>query len=290
MATTFATPVNSIQNYVGYPYRAPSGSTLTLTANHNIPSSAFDNSGWVRVTIIHLGVPKVILRAWSAPSSTTLAISGAIDGTTDNYTCVSGDVAELRITAGAFADIHTAVNNLETGSTAVCKIGNAVSGGTSKSVLFVDASGNLAQDNADFQWDDSTKTLTLTTTISSNPLVVKNNYTSYGPAVFLGQRGSSGTGNFIAFQSTYTSISTSNPFWTLGINPNTPNFSFSSWDGTNTLNYVTAAEVSGAAGIGFYTSTPVAKQTVYGSRGSNAALASLLTALANLGLIYDSTS
>jgi hypothetical protein len=45
-----------------------------------------------------------------------------------------------------------------------------------------------------------------------------------------------------------------------------------------------------ATGIGFYAATPVAKQTVTGSRGSNAALADLLTKLATLGLITDSTS
>lgn len=43
-------------------------------------------------------------------------------------------------------------------------------------------------------------------------------------------------------------------------------------------------------GLGFNGATPVAKPTVSGSRGSNAALASLLTALANLGLITDSSS
>ena len=42
--------------------------------------------------------------------------------------------------------------------------------------------------------------------------------------------------------------------------------------------------------VGFYGSAPVAKATVTGSRGGNAALASLLTALANLGLITDSTT
>lgn len=42
--------------------------------------------------------------------------------------------------------------------------------------------------------------------------------------------------------------------------------------------------------IGFYNTTPATKQTVTGSRGSNAALASLLTALATLGLITDSSS
>lgn len=41
---------------------------------------------------------------------------------------------------------------------------------------------------------------------------------------------------------------------------------------------------------GFYNTTPQTKQTVTGSRGGNAALASLLTALATVGLITDSTT
>lgn len=42
--------------------------------------------------------------------------------------------------------------------------------------------------------------------------------------------------------------------------------------------------------VGFNNTAPIAKPTVTGSRGSNAALASLLTALASYGLITDSTS
>lgn len=42
--------------------------------------------------------------------------------------------------------------------------------------------------------------------------------------------------------------------------------------------------------LGFYNAATTAKPTVTGSRGGNAALASLLTALATLGLITDSTS
>lgn len=45
-----------------------------------------------------------------------------------------------------------------------------------------------------------------------------------------------------------------------------------------------------AAQIGFLGATPAARQTVTGSRGGNAALASVLTALATLGLITDSSS
>lgn len=43
-------------------------------------------------------------------------------------------------------------------------------------------------------------------------------------------------------------------------------------------------------GVGFHGTTPIAKPTVTGSRGANAALASLLTALASYGLVVDSSS
>jgi hypothetical protein len=42
--------------------------------------------------------------------------------------------------------------------------------------------------------------------------------------------------------------------------------------------------------VGFYGTAPVAKPTVTGSRGANAALASLLTALAGQGILTDSSS
>jgi hypothetical protein len=42
--------------------------------------------------------------------------------------------------------------------------------------------------------------------------------------------------------------------------------------------------------LGFWGATPIVRPTVTGSRGGNAALASLLTALANAGLVVDSSS
>jgi hypothetical protein len=42
--------------------------------------------------------------------------------------------------------------------------------------------------------------------------------------------------------------------------------------------------------VGFYGVPAVARQTVSGSRGGNAALASVITAMKNLGLIIDSTT
>lgn len=63
-------------------------------------------------------------------------------------------------------------------------------------------------------------------------------------------------------------------------------------DGTvklKTAGGTTRIEVD-STGLGFFATAPVAKPTITGSRGGNAALASLLTGLANLGLITDSTT
>lgn len=59
-------------------------------------------------------------------------------------------------------------------------------------------------------------------------------------------------------------------------------------NGGGTVTFLDAVKIVGNAG--FYNTAPVAKQEVTGSRGSNAALASLLTALATMGLITDSSS
>jgi hypothetical protein len=53
---------------------------------------------------------------------------------------------------------------------------------------------------------------------------------------------------------------------------------------------ITAAGARFDAKVGFNGTTPIVKPTVTGSRGGNAALASLLTALAAYGLITDSTT
>ena len=53
---------------------------------------------------------------------------------------------------------------------------------------------------------------------------------------------------------------------------------------------VKVAGASGAPTIGFYGATPIVKPTITGSRASGAALQDLLTKLASLGLITDSTT
>ncbi|NUO43734.1 MAG: hypothetical protein HOV82_17060 [Streptomyces sp.] len=61
--------------------------------------------------------------------------------------------------------------------------------------------------------------------------------------------------------------------------------------GAQTNNDFTVFGAFSAAGdVGFHGATPIAKPTVSGSKGGNAALGNLITALALYGLITDGTS
>jgi hypothetical protein len=61
-------------------------------------------------------------------------------------------------------------------------------------------------------------------------------------------------------------------------------------DGAITLVQALNVDYVGGARFGFHGATPITKPAVTGSRGGNAALASFLTAMANYGLITDSTT
>ena len=107
MATTFAKPINNIATTVAAPYAAGSGSLAVASA----AGIALAPGQWVRVSTSRAGAPLSILRA-TGVSGDVLAIAGGADGSSDVDLQV-GDAAELRVTAGAFADLHAAVNALE---------------------------------------------------------------------------------------------------------------------------------------------------------------------------------
>jgi hypothetical protein len=98
---------------------------------------------------------------------------------------------------------------------------------------------------------------------------------SAADAVILAQGNSSQSGNYLTCQtsggSALTTISSTGALTVR--------------EGTGTVRFQTDA-----TGLGFYGATPAAKPTITGSRGGNAALADLLTKLATLGLITDSTT
>lgn len=60
--------------------------------------------------------------------------------------------------------------------------------------------------------------------------------------------------------------------------------------GNSTIRCTVGPAPPSTPSIGFFGNTPVTRPGIGGSRGGNVALANLLTALQNLGLIFDSTS
>lgn len=106
--TSFAKPINNIATTVANAYTAGSGS-LQVTSAAGITLTA---GQWVRVCTFRSGAPLSILKA-TAVTGNVLTIAGGVDGYTDVNLLV-GDAAELRVTAGAFSDIHTALNAVET--------------------------------------------------------------------------------------------------------------------------------------------------------------------------------
>jgi len=82
--------------------------------------------------------------------------------------------------------------------------------------------------------------------------------------------------------------------WLYNATPGSAKARIETYGGSNQINIQnnTGALLIGGAGgtLGFGGTAPVAKPTVTGSRGANAALASLLTALASYGLLTDSST
>ena len=68
------------------------------------------------------------------------------------------------------------------------------------------------------------------------------------------------------------------------------NLSFRSWQKFDSVSDVFSPITGNSGQIGFYGTSKQPKQIVTGSRGGNAALQTLLTALSTIGLITDNSS
>lgn len=92
-------------------------------------------------------------------------------------------------------------------------IGDSVVGGTSGSVLFVDSSGNLAQDNTNFRWDDTNDNLTIGTSAvtTSRKLNVQSTVASPATSQFTETVGLTITGSTAAISSAQNISLTANP-------------------------------------------------------------------------------
>ena len=144
---TFHTPINDVATVLSVQHVAGDGELVVSNVSlFGSPSV----SAPVRVTVTD-GTDLFICSITGVDGS-SLLISGFLEGTTD-VTLDIGSTVEVRMTAGDLIDVHEALN------AGFMMIGNQVSDATSKSVLFVNASGNLAQDAANFVWDHANNRL-----------------------------------------------------------------------------------------------------------------------------------
>lgn len=162
---------------------------------------------------------------------------------------------------------------LRTNSSAIPAPGGA---GADKQVIFNDA-GKL-NGNARFTFDKVTGAFrvndaipsTGTVNLSSGPTAF--NFVGIDPTgVFIG---GTETGGIVSIQGD-ASVSIE---------------SFSGFVQLGDLNGIAVVKVNSNGFLGFRNAVPIAKPAVVGAKAANAALASLLTALANYGLITDNTT
>lgn len=118
--TSFAKAIDNIATTVSVAFTASTDTKLYVASTTGISLSG---SEWVRVSTARSGSPLSILKATGIGSDANgpyLTLPGAGSAAAvDGYTNVNlnvGDAAELRVTAGAFNNLSTAVNNLESGA------------------------------------------------------------------------------------------------------------------------------------------------------------------------------
>lgn len=127
MPTSFAAAPNNVSAKVGSSGYIAGSHSLTLRSGDGAKFPALTAGAWLRVTVVRAPVaysPSAALSDYTVYKVT--AVAGDVltldptplDGTSDrNY--ADGDVVECRWTKGAAADLHTAVNAIETDATIV---------------------------------------------------------------------------------------------------------------------------------------------------------------------------
>jgi len=138
------------------------------------------------------------------------------------------------------------------------------------------AIGTTTPANATFVGLTATGTVNLGSTAAASAVVINGNNSGVGGGVFVTIRNG---GSDVLVMGNKSAIAG-------GAYSNTPYIRGGA--GGVAIEFEAGFKTNG--NVGFYGTTPVAKPTVTGSRGGNAALASLLTSLAAFGLLTDSST
>jgi hypothetical protein len=208
---------------------------------------------------------------WLIIGSTTVAYTGK---TATTFTGCTGGTGTLT-TGQTVTSQHRENSNiqLDIGSDGTGVL--SVFAGKANSVLFQIATNAITLRNAVSVQGNLTMQ-----PATGQPIFTMTRTTGGGPAIVL-QHGSTNTVTMLAIS--------------------VDRFEYYDKNGRNYLAYVFGSTIAASltdlstslrvrGNIGFYDTAPIAKPAVTGSRGGNAALASLLTQLAALGLVTDSTS
>jgi hypothetical protein len=249
VATTAALAANTYANGT-----AGVGATLTATSNGALAAidgytpvlndlilvkneSTASHNGLYTVTQVgDASHPYILTR------STAMDVSGEYQGaiipigpsgTTNGKTiweCTNTSAPTVGTTSITFAQVSGG------GSLA---IGSPITGGTAKSVLFVDASGNLGQDNAAFYWDDTPKSLWFSSATSGAIVNLNTTYTAGGNSHIVLNRANVGAECKIGFYGNAGGGSTSSyPSYRMGCTYNSADFNFYSYDGTTLRTHI----------------------------------------------------
>lgn len=174
---------------VGSPVTISTGDTSNVTIN-NTPYCSVETTfglsvvadGSAATPSIALGNPADLNTGLFHPALDTLAVSNnsteTVRFTADNAVEVNASTAAVSTAGKARLRYNTGTNALQVSNnggayadlaTGSGSIGGSITGGTQNSVLFIDPAATLAQDNANFSWDNANNQLLLGSGTASLP-------------------------------------------------------------------------------------------------------------------------